>query len=236
MLTAGSLFSGIGGIELGFERAGIKTMWQCENNSYARKVLARNFKGVKCYDDITRMDTKEVLRPDILCGGFPCQPHSLIGKREGSADERDLWPEFSRIIKGIQPRWVVAENVASILRTEDGRFFGRILRDLADLGFTTEWHVVSACSVGAPHMRDRLFIISHANSHEHQGYTPPLWRTSAATIYPGRTKKWAVEPAVHRVAYGVPRIMDRIRCLGNAVVPQVAEQIGRFIVAAHQAT
>ena len=236
MITIGSLFSGIGGLESVLEAAGMKTIWQCERDPYARAILAQNFPGVPCYDDITRLDPDAIERPELLCGGFPCQPHSLLGKRAGSADERDMWGEFVRIIDRLRPRWVVAENVASILTTDNGRFFKRILADLDALGFDAEWSVISACAVGAPHTRDRLFIVSHANGQQYKSNSPALGRQATAPVYPGGRAEWPPEPTISRVAYGIPNRLDRIRCLGNAVVPAVAETLGRLIVAANQAS
>ena len=106
-------------------------------------------------------------------GGFPCQPHSLAGKRKASADERDLWGEFARIICEVRPKWVLGENVPGLLSSEDGRFFGRVLNDLAKVGYNVGWCMYGAEWVGAPHKRDRVFIIAYANSNRLQRWEKP---------------------------------------------------------------
>ena len=103
---------------------------------------------------------------DLICGGFPCQPVSHAGKRKGDKDERWLWPEFLRIICEVRPRWVLAENVPGLLSVDSGRLFGGILRDLAESGYDAEWNIVSAADVGAPHRRDRVFIVAHATGRD----------------------------------------------------------------------
>src|SRR6185369_6298277 len=99
--------------------------------------------------------------PDVIIGGFPCQPHSVAGTRGASDDERDLWPEFARLVREIRPRWVLAENVLGLRSSEAGRFFGGILRDLAECGYCVEWRSISAADMGAPHRRERVWIIAH---------------------------------------------------------------------------
>src|SRR5579884_2564207 len=96
----------------------------------------------------------------ILTGGFPCQPHSVAGKRRASADERNLWPEFYRIACELRPDWILVENVPGLLSSEAGRFFGGILRDLAEIGYDAEWHCLRASDLGAPHIRERLFLVA----------------------------------------------------------------------------
>lgn len=233
MLTVGSLFSGIGGLELGLERAGMKTIWQVERDPFARKILEKNFPGVPCYEDIRTIDAGDLVRPDVLCGGFPCQPHSSAGLRRGSADERDLWDEFVRVIRGTRPRWVVGENVTGLLTTEDGRFFGRVLRDLAGLGFDAEWSVLSACAVGAPHTRERVFIVAHANGLDGQaglGFQQDWQAAVQRCAARAGAGLWvAPPPPPDNLADGLPKPIHETRCLGNAVSPGVSEHIGRLI-------
>lgn len=170
MLTVGSLFSGIGGLELGLElTGGFKTIWQVEIDDYANRVLERHWPGVSRYRDIRECGAHNLERVDLICGGFPCQPHSVAGKRQASKDERDLWGEFYRIICEVRPRWVVAENVPGLLSSEAGRFFGRVLRDLAQAGYDAEWGIVSAADMGAPHLRKRVFIVAHAPFEQGDG-------------------------------------------------------------------
>jgi len=159
-LTHGSLFSGIGGFDLGFERAGIKTLWQVENDPYAVKVLERHWPNVKRYGDIKAIKWEAVEVPDIISGGFPCQPVSVAGKRRGQDDERWLWPEFARCLRILRPRYVVVENVPGLLALG----FGDVLGDLAALGYDAEWDSIPAAAFGAPHLRYRVWIVAYAAS------------------------------------------------------------------------
>jgi hypothetical protein len=140
MLTHLSLFSGIGGLDLAAEWAGFTTVGQCEWADYPTKVLEKHWPDVERWRDIHDLSADEFYRRTgrkevtVLSGGFPCQPHSLSGKREASNDERDLWPEYMRIVREVNPRWVVGENVRGLLSSENGQFFGRVLRDLAEWG------------------------------------------------------------------------------------------------------
>lgn len=164
-LTIGSLFSGIGGIELGLEwTGGFETRWQCEINDYARRVLAKHWPGIPIFQDVKEIfETEFPEKVDVICGGFPCQPFSTAGKRKGEQDERHLWPEFIRIIREVRPRWVIAENVPGLLTIDSGGPFGRILWSLASCGYSFEWDTISAASVGALHPRNRIIIVAHAN-------------------------------------------------------------------------
>lgn len=228
-LTVGSLFSGIGGLDLGLERAGMRVVWQSEIDPYCKKVLARHWFGVPNLGDVTRIDWRRVPRADVICGGYPCQPFSCAGKREGERDERHLWPYMRDAIRVLRPRYALLENVPGHL----GLGFDRVLADLADLGFDAEWSVVSACSVGAPHMRKRLLCLAHANGEGFQGHWPERQlgedRGEVQASWGGW---WSSEPDVGRVADGLPNRVDRLRGLGNAVVSQVAEHVGRLIVEA----
>jgi DNA (cytosine-5)-methyltransferase 1 len=230
-LTVGSLFAGIGGMDLGLERAGMTVKWQVEIDDYAARVLAKHWPAVPRYRDVRDVGAHNLESVDLVCGGFPCQPHSLAGRRGANSDDRDLWAEFARIICEIQPRWVLAENVPGLLSSDARRFFGRVLGDLAALGYDAEWSIVSACSMGAPHTRERLFILAHARSRRDR-----LKRQRVIGQAHSSEKRhvsfWQSQPMPDRVADGVPRRVDRLRGLGNAVVPQVAEYIGRQIMAA----
>ena len=257
-MRVGGLFSGIGGLELGLEWAGMRTVWQVERDPYACRVLAKHWPDVPRYDDVTTFQPATAAPVDLICGGFPCQPHSLAGKRLASGDERDLWDHFARIIREAQPRWVVGENVPGLLSSEGGRYFGRVLTDLAALGYDAEWFCLSAGEVGAPHRRDRIFIVAHTNGQRrpqlkpaavagHEGQ-PSRGRDAVGNangqrqLQPQGVKSqergrpghpggwWTLEPDVGRVAHGVPARVDRLKCLGNAVVPQVAYEIGRRIM------
>ena len=153
------LFSGIGGFSLGLERAGMTTAAFVEIDPFCRRVLAQHWPSVPIYEDVRKVGKIENI--DLICGGFPCQPHSLAGERKGAEDDRDLWPEFARLIGEIRPRWVVAENVRGLLSSGGGAFFGSILRDLAGLGYDAQWDCVSAGALGAPHRRERVWIVAY---------------------------------------------------------------------------
>jgi len=241
--------------------------------------------------------------PDVLCGGFPCQPVSVAGSRKGDADDRWLWPEFLRAICEVRPRYALVENVPGLLSTDDGRLARRVFGDLAEAGYDSEWDCVSAQDVGAPHLRRRIFIVAYprclvgpegtevreivpgflaARNPCGESAGPSKARIVADTDQQGSQRpsevlasegiderpfgrrgcalsdsegnlrgasgnegpnaldgsrsdignNWTVEPDVGRVAYGVPNRVDRLKCLGNAVVPQVAEYIGRLIMEA----
>jgi len=157
------LFSGIGGFSLGLERAGMRTVAFCEIDPFCRKVLAKNFPGVPCYDDVRTLTAARLradgIAADVICGGFPCQDISTAGKGAGIDGERSgLWADYARIIGELRPRNVIVENVAALL----GRGLGRVLGDLAALRYDTEWHCIPASAVGAPHVRDRVWIIADA--------------------------------------------------------------------------
>jgi site-specific DNA-cytosine methylase len=155
------LFSGIGGFSLGLERAGMRTTAFCEIEPFCRKVLARHWPGVPIHDDIRTLDaTQYVGSVDVVCGGYPCQPFSAAGKQQGEEDPRHLWPEMHRIIRQARPRWVIAENV----RGHVSLGFDAVATQLEDDGFTVWPFIVPASAVGAPHRRDRLWILAHNQS------------------------------------------------------------------------
>lgn len=158
----GSLFAGIGGFDLGLERAGMEPAWQVEINSYCLQVLDRHWPDVKRYGDIKEIDATDLEAVDLICGGFPCQPASYAGQQRGTTDRRWLWPEFFRILRGARPRWVLVENVPGLLSVNSGRAFGEVVGDLASLGYDIEWDCIPAAAVGAPHKRDRVWIVACA--------------------------------------------------------------------------
>jgi DNA (cytosine-5)-methyltransferase 1 len=179
MLTHLSLFSGIGGIDLAAEWAGFTTVGQCEWADYPYKVLCKHWPDVPKWRDVRDVTADSVRaagieRIDLLSGGFPCQPHSVAGKRRASDDERDLWPELARVIGELKPRWFLGENVPGLLSSEAGRFFGRVLRDLATLGYRVGWCVYGAKDVGAPHRRERVFIVAYSPRNGR-----PSWRAES---------------------------------------------------------
>lgn len=161
-ITVGSLCSGIGGIDLGLERAGMTVRWQSEIDPYACRVLAKHWPDVPNLGDIKQIEWSTVERVDLICAGYPCQPFSLAGSRQGEADPRHLWPFVLNAIRALRPRWVLLENVAG----HRSLGFGTVLGDLATSGYDAEWDCIPAVAVGAPHRRDRVFVVAHAVSDE----------------------------------------------------------------------
>jgi len=159
-LTVGSLFSGIGGLDLGLERAGMEVIWQSEIDPYACKVLAKHWPEVVNHGNIKEINWQEVKRPDVICGGYPCQPFSTAGKRRGEEDPRHLWPWVRTAISELRPRYAILENVRGHLSMGGLSVIG----ELASIGYDAEWRVVSAASVGANHRRDRIIIVAYPNN------------------------------------------------------------------------
>ena len=241
-----SLFSGIGGLELGLERAGMTTVGQVEIDPYCQRVLAQHWPEVPRHDDVVTApdwwESESRPRVDVVCGGFPCQPFSQAGKQLGTSDDRWMWPAMVDVIRGVRPNYVLVENVAQLVR--DGLAFGTVLADLHALGFDAEWSTLRASDFGAPHPRERVYLLAYAASerggaHDHvvqsgAGHSPiAAGGLSRLPVHRRRQQASAWlerEPRVARLVDGVPAQVDRLRTLGNAVVPQVAEHIGRLIV------
>ena len=313
-LTFGSLFAGIGGFDLGFERAGFECRWQVEIDDYATKILEKHWPKVHRQRDIRECNANNLERVDCIIGGFPCQDISYAGRGAGLDGERSgLFFEAIRLVRELQPRAIVLENVAALLT----RGLDRVLGTLAEIGYDAEWHCIPAAAVGAPHIRDRVFVIAivadsqgkqpwdvsknigtgchEVNSFNDTGGNcggddrPSNWtnvadtrcelrqpwgvsrsRSDKATIRDAEAKDdqrrsenvadseikglerrevrrdfgsrlaglrkggrpisdhWIVEPGMGRVAHGIPSRVDRLRCLGNAIVPQVAEVVARM--------
>ena len=161
----GSLFSGIGGFDLAAEWMGWENIFHCEIAEFPRKILKHHFPNSICYEDIKKTDfTKHRGEIDIISGGFPCQPYSNAGKRRGKDDDRHLWPEMLRVIREVQPRFVVGENVAGLLSWNNGMVFHEIITDLENEGYETQAVLIPACATNAPHRRDRIFFIAHSNN------------------------------------------------------------------------
>ena len=249
MLKVLSLFAGIGGFDLGLERTGgFRTVASCEINPFARSILAKHWPGVPIYDDVRSLTAERLaadgITVDAICGGFPCQDVSLTGSGEGLNGERSgLCFEMLRIIDGVRPAWVIIENVSALR----ARGLEAVLRGLAAIGYDAEWHCLSARSVGAKHTRDRVFVISYPNGRgwRIQGNEP------GAAIHAGTRQSfghgedrlvarwpvpedWQAEPDVGRVVDGISDAMDRRKRLiglGNSILPLIAENIGRAILA-----
>jgi DNA (cytosine-5)-methyltransferase 1 len=309
-LTVGSLFSGIGGLDLGLERAGMNVIWQSEIDPYACRVLSKHWPEVPNYGDIKTINWGNIVRPDVICGGYPCQPFSTAGKRKGTDDPRHLWPWVRQAISELRPRYAILENV----RGHISLGLSTVLGEMASIGYDAEWTVVSAASQGAPHLRERVIIIAYpkrqvANSTNIRCVFGQLDKQSTEarinaqrqpcssgtnvaytndtgdgtpgrntdrdgqTLKQGRQilsqsgscgcspnvayanggrlikrqseaeqttgigfgsvkdrNEWTTEPSLGRVANGVPNRVDRLRGLGNAVVPQVAQFVGELVV------
>ena len=266
------LFSGIGGFSLGLERAGpFRTVAFCEREPFPQAVLKKHWPEVPIYDDVRTIPTDELGRIDLICGGFPCQPWSQAGQQRGAEDDRDLWPVMASLIEKLRPQFVIGENVRGFVNEPLG--LKRSLSDLESIGYQAVPFIIPACAVGAPHRRDRVWIVAHANdtgpqrnlrtgagtkgkvsegreqfqprsgtmcgredvadtcgTHvEGQRVTKRIQTKRSAT---SSASRWLPEPDVGRVAHGVRRRVDRLKALGNAIVPQIAEEIGHAIVAA----
>ena len=278
MLRVLDLFSGIGGFSLGLERTGgFKTVAFCEYAEFPRKVLAKHWPNVPIYPDVReltaeRLDADGLGGIDLICGGYPCQPFSYAGKRNGAEDDRHLWPEMLRLVASLRPTWVIGENVAGHITMG----LDDVLADLDGLGYASQAFVIPAASLGASHRRDRVWLVAHCENvqrNECKDYTAELmgggadwsqqfgngdWsedvadadclnaqgvitRITDAEGRPGSIFRpsgscrdgsgwWSPEPAVGRMADGVPNRVDRLKALGNAVVPQIPEMIGRAIL------
>lgn len=237
------LFAGIGGFSLGLERTGgFETVAFCEIDPFCQKVLAKHWPGVPIYDDIRNLTSERLaadgIRVDVITGGFPCQDISVAGRGAGLAGERSgLWSEISRLVGELLPRYVIVENVSALL----GRGLGTVLGDLAEIGYDAEWHCIPASYIGAHHRRDRIWIMANAKRvrqsgqgqfKQPSGEAPLLNRKTVDVISGGLGDVWRVEPNVGRVANGVPMRMDRLKSLGNSVVSQIPEMIGRAILQA----
>lgn len=217
------LFSGVGGFSLGLERAGMTTVAFCEIEPYCRAVLAKHWPGVPIHGDIR---TFGGIPCDVVTGGFPCQPFSVAGKQGGKGDDRYLWPEMLRVVEASRPAWVIGENVPGIIRME----LDHVLLDLERIGYRAGVFVIPACAVGAPHRRNRVWIVAHAE----RGHGPrdgQVGRVGRQQQPVPWDRDWQGALREFRgmddgLSYGV----DRVRTLRNAVVPHVVEIIGRAIL------
>lgn len=238
------LFSGIGGFSLGLERAGMRTVAFCEIEPFCRAVLARHWPAVPCYDDIKTL-TGDRLRADgisvdAIAGGFPCQDISRAGNGAGLAGERSgLWSEYARLIGELRPQYVIVENVAALLE----RGMDVVCGDLARLGYDAEWSLISACALGAPHVRQRMFIVAYPDSkhgrprlrHSNARQDRPLQAIDGYASARASSRERLANPSeLYRGADGLPYGMDRNRGIGNAVAPAVAEIVGRAIIEAER--
>lgn len=257
------LFSGIGGFSLGLNRAGMKTIAFCEIEEFPRKVLAKHWPNVLIFRDIKELHATDITEPiDLICGGYPCQPFSQAGKRQGQADDRHLWPEMFRIIREIRPTWVIAENVAGHVSMG----LDSVLSDLESEGYQTTAFVIPACALNAPHRRDRVWVVAHNESRIDRGYYGEQEKRqgtksgkSIGNQFDPNTKRGIESQRRHSsgvgrereqnpwdgtswlevatrlcgVDDGIPRKLyrnQRLKALGNSVVPQIPELIGMAIM------
>lgn len=235
-LTFISLFAGIGGIDLGLERAGMQCAAQVEIDEYATRVLAKHWPNVLRHRDVRTVGVHNLPRVDVIAGGFPCQDISNAGRRAGIDGERSgLWSEYARIICELRPRYVLVENVAALLY----RGLDRVLGDLASIGYDAEWSMLSACALGAPHTRERVFIVAYPHSNRRQrGRLCESWQrrdeSSNQSTRQIQSDLWQADhDQICGMADGLSGRLDkgrRLKGLGNAVVPQAAEFVGRLIV------
>lgn len=250
MIKIGSLFSGIGGFELGLERAipNSQTVWQCEQNQFCQQILAKHWPNAVLYDDV-RTINNQVEPIDILCGGFPCQSISVAGKMEGLENENKsgLWWEMWRIIGNLRPRIVIMENVSNIIRLGGSDVVG----SLTQIGYDTEWAIIRADQFGAPHQRSRWFCVAYQTPHPvgerlQEDQTIPIGFSSNQTgirsknssggdVDGGNSRgnyweQFPTQSAICRGNDGISNRVDRVRALGNAIVPQCSEWIGLQIL------
>lgn len=161
-MFVGSLFSGVGGFDLGFERAGMTVRWQVEIDKHCQSILRRHWPDAELYDDVTEVRGDGLPAVDVICGGFPCQDLSVAGRRKGLAGERSgLWFEFHRILAEARPEWVVIENVPGLLSSSRGRDFAVILSGLGKLGYLSAWRILDAQYFGVAQRRRRVFLVGH---------------------------------------------------------------------------
>ncbi len=225
-MNALSLFSGIGGLDIAAEWAGFKTVAFCERDKFCKSVLATRWPGVPIVDDVKEISGDGFGKLHVLHGGYPCQPFSLAGPRRGHDDDRHLWPHMLRIVREGKPDWVVGENVRGHVTLG----LDAVCDDLEAAGYETRAVVFPAISVGAHHIRERVFVVANAKSHA--GEFQPGERKDLRNIVAVNGSPWPacgdmrrLAPGVPRVGDGIPNRVDRVKALGNAVVPQQAYPI-----------
>jgi len=252
------LFSGIGGFSLGLERTGgFETAAFCEIEPFPRRVLAKHWPEVPCYDDVrtltaARLAADGITGIDVITGGFPCQDLSVAGKRRGMGEgtRSGLWSEIVRLVGELRPSFVIVENVAALLAGPSerrGGWFGRVLGDLAECGYDAEWENIPAAAVGAPHRRERAWVVAYrsqdGNSEQSIAYSGENGARKEGAGGPYQLprflggarsflKPFPAEPRIHRMVDGLSSDMDRLAACGNAVVPQIPQLIGEAILRA----
>jgi len=246
MLTVGSLFSGIGGLDYGLEQAGMKTIWQVEYDEWAREALNQNFPHTEKFKDVREVGKHNLKPVDLICGGFPCQDISTLNDTRGGIEGKKsgLWSEYCRIIRELRPSYVLIENVTALIM--DG--LERVLSDLARCGYDAEWQTLRASTFGLPQQRRRLFIVSYPASkrpvsfqvfaHKHLQNLFPYWKSSiwdGAAIrlndleyrYPSIPEHLRMD---NGLSFELSEIEAAVKGYGNAVAPPVAKWIGERII------
>ena len=237
------LFSGIGGFALAAKWAGIETVAFCEIDPFCHKVLRKHWPDVQIHRDIRKLDGGEYAGIDIITGGYPCQPFSVAGKRRGTEDNRHLWPEMLRVVQQARPDWVVCENVAGHITMG----LDEVLADLDNEGYTSQAFVIPACGKNASHQRNRVWIVGNSDRAHALGIGRPKgediyaekreaaegveeWNSRLVELVPGAvTPRGDSYAGALRILDGIPNRVDRLKSLGNAIVPQVAYEIMRAI-------
>lgn len=214
------LFSGIGGFALAARWAGIETVAFCEIDKFCHKVLNKNFPDIPIHDDIKTLNGGDYAGIDIITGGYPCQPFSYCGKRQGENDQRHLWPEMFRIIKQARPKFIVSENVIGHITLG----VDTVLDDLENENYTCWAFIIPACAADAPHKRDRVWIVAYSDEVKKGAG----WECG---VQEGERNAWPrlVLSRGGRMADGIPDWVDRCGAIGNAIVPQIAYEILRCI-------
>jgi len=253
------LFSGIGGFTLGLEAAGMTTVAFCEIDPWCRGILRKHWPDKKQFDDIRKLKGDDIGTADVVVGGYPCQPYSAAGRRKGFDDDRDLWPEMHRIINELRPTWVIGENVAGHVSLG----LDRTIADLERSGYSSRAFVIPASAVGAPHRRDRVWIVANTSSPRSKARIPETgqWKKrdtevsddrggGARWLEPDATESgggaeprlggvadglpdWSHEPCIDRLTRDHRNRANRLHALGNAVVPRIPYLIGRSIMQSH---
>ncbi|GIE30141.1 hypothetical protein Ait01nite_031860 [Actinoplanes italicus] len=237
-LTYLSLFSGIGGLDLGLDRAGWTCVGQVELDDTCRTVLDRHWPEVPKHDDVRTAPAWWASHPRpavrLVAGGYPCQPFSTAGLRGGTGDARWGWPWFRAVVRAVRPEYVLVENVAALLADADA--FGWMLGDLAEDGFDADWTVLSACAVGAPHTRERLFLVAHPHRVDgaqgmgrHQHPDGPVRAGDGEPAGWSRPGERALEAQCRPDGMADGFAARMVAAGGNAVVAQVGELVGRLI-------
>lgn len=225
-ISFGSLFAGIGGLDLGLERAGMTCKWQVENNLFCQKVLAKHWPEVRRYEDVRSVGKHNLEPVDLICGGFPCPVVSQAAHGRNTGEW--LWPEFARVIHEMSPRWVLIENVSSGGAWK--RWLPIVRRDLWRLGYSSLPLRLRASQFGAPFRGERIYLVATSDGN---GKSISTFHEKTSELQELTGFSWTdwgdAPPGALGVAHGIPNRVDRLRSLGKAVVPQKAEWIGRII-------